>query len=65
MQNIDVRNLIDVYTGKGDYDVLNDLFIVRDRQLIQRVPIPLRRIFDSWFFLLDNKGQFTVRSLYR
>lgn len=49
----------------GNYDILNDLVNVGDRELIRRVPIPIHKRRDTWFWLDDEKGQFTVRSVYR
>lgn len=65
LRDIDVQNLMDINKGAWDDDVLDDLFNDRDRQLIRRIPIPGRSRSDSWFWMLDNKGQFTVRSVYK
>lgn len=35
-----------------------------DKKLIYQIPIPMRSRPDTWFWLLDNKGLFTVRSCY-
>nr|XP_017239551.1 PREDICTED: uncharacterized protein LOC108212332 [Daucus carota subsp. sativus] len=48
-----------------DADVLNDLFNERDRALIEQIPIPSRSRPDSWYWPLDDKGMFTVKSCYR
>lgn len=65
LYSIDVQNLIYIGTGTWDNDVLNDLFNVHRLQLIWKVPIPLRQRCDSWFWMLEAKGQFTVRSMYK
>lgn len=65
LRDIDVQNLMDINKGAWDDDVLDELFNDRDRQLIRRIPIPGRSRCDSWFWMLDNKGQFTVRSVYK
>lgn len=41
------------------------MFNARDRELIQRIPIPCTQKNDSWFWLLEDSGLFTVRSVYR
>lgn len=65
LQDIQVEGLMDTENDKWDQDILNDLFNVRDRELINQVPIPIRKRRDSWFWLLDDKGKFTVKSMYR
>lgn len=45
--------------------MLDDLFVARDRDLIKRIPIPLQTTTDSWYWILDDKGEYTVRSCYR
>lgn len=53
-------------TGKSwDMDLVDDIFNDRDAELIKRVPIPMCERNDSWFWLLDDKGVFTVKSSYR
>lgn len=42
-------------------DIGND----RDLELIKRIPILSTAIRDSWFWLKDEKGIFTVKSCYR
>lgn len=65
LKDITVRNLMDS-TGKNwDMDLIDDIFNVRDAELIKRIPIPMREKNDSWFWLLDDKGVFTVKSAYR
>lgn len=45
---------------------MNELFNDRDKRLIQRIPIPSQRRRDTWFWLLDTKGKFTVnKSMYQ
>ncbi|KAH9726440.1 reverse transcriptase domain-containing protein [Citrus sinensis] len=50
---------------KWDYDVVKDIFNGRDRDLIFRIPLGSRRDHDTWFWLPDSKGLYTVRSYYR
>lgn len=60
-----VQNLIDMEGRDWDAEVLHDIFNERDVDLINRIPIPAVQRDDSWFWLRDDKGQFTVRSCYR
>lgn len=48
-----------------DYDVLNDICNVRDKDLILRIPLSISQKEDSWLWLLDKQGTFTWRSYYR
>lgn len=45
--------------------MIADVFNRRDAELIKTVPLPLQENRDSWFWLLDDKGAFTVKSCYR
>ncbi|WOG91125.1 hypothetical protein DCAR_0310373 [Daucus carota subsp. sativus] len=47
---------------KWDEDVLNDLCNDRDKRLIKQIPIPIRSRSDSWYWILDDKGEFSVKS---
>ena len=64
LKNIKVSSLMSA-DKRWDVDLLNDLFCDRDVDLITRIPIPLRDTRDSWYWLLVEKGEFTVRSSYR
>lgn len=48
-----------------DDDVLEDICNERDRMLIKQIPLPMSCRVDSWFWLLDDKGEFTVKSSYK
>lgn len=48
-----------------DDEIHRDLCNDKDMNLIKQVSIPIRRGEDSWFWLMDEKGEFTVRSCYR
>lgn len=60
-----VYNLMEEDGTRWDYDLLRDICNARDRNLIQQNPIPGRQREDSWFWLLEVKGEFSVRSCYR
>ncbi|XP_074352667.1 uncharacterized protein LOC141691812 [Apium graveolens] len=65
LQNIMVRGLMDMEGRNWDRDVLNDICNNRDIELIIRIPIPSEDRDDSWFWLSDNKGKFSVCTCYR
>lgn len=65
LQNATVQSLMDVEIGGWDYDILNDICNDGDRELIKYVPLSIRRRNNSWFWFLDDKGRFTVRSVNR
>lgn len=65
LANSNVSSLMEIGQNRWDADILNDLCNDRDKQLIQRVPIPSKNKPDSWFWLLDDKGIFTMKSCYR
>lgn len=65
LKDIEVYNLYDVNTNGWDYDILTDVFNSRDCELIKQILIPLRWKEDSWFWLLDDRGMFTFKSMYR
>lgn len=37
----------------------------RDAELIKQIPLPINDTVDSWFWLLDEKGDYTFKSGYR
>lgn len=47
---------------RWDSEVLHDILDSRDVGLIKKIPIPLRDTTDTWFWLLVEKGEFTVKS---
>ncbi|KAL8125037.1 hypothetical protein AgCh_012638 [Apium graveolens] len=65
LENIKVCDLMDVQERKWDDEILNDLFNERDVQLIQQIPLSSRDIKDNWMWILDGKGEFSVKSCYR
>lgn len=60
-----VQSLMNMKLTGWDYDVLNDICNARDRDLILKIPISIRRKADSWFWLQDKHVEFTVKSCYR
>ncbi|XP_074383392.1 uncharacterized protein LOC141724963 [Apium graveolens] len=64
IRDIVVQNLMGADLRSWDMDILNDLFNERDIDLIEQIPIPIHSRPDSWYWLLDDKGLFTVKSCY-
>ncbi|KAL8094866.1 hypothetical protein AgCh_036398 [Apium graveolens] len=65
LENITVYNLMQENDKKWDEEILSDLFNNRDVQLIKQIPISIIERQDSWMWLHDEKGDFTVKSCYR
>lgn len=65
LENITVQSLRVPGENNWDEEVLNDIFNSRDGELIKRIPLPVTSRHDSWFWVLDEKGIFTVNSCYR
>lgn len=59
-----VSNLLVPGERRWDDEVLEDLFEDMDVELIQCIPLPTAERKDTWFWFLDEKGEFTVRSCY-
>lgn len=60
-----VKGLMMVDQNVWDREILNDLCNERDRNLILQVPLPRHDRIDSWYWLFDGNGEFTVKSCYR
>ena len=60
-----VSNLMMVDERKWDIELIDDLFDARDSALIKHIPLSMHVNIDSWYWLLDEKGDFTVRNFYR
>lgn len=60
LEDATVHNLFDESLQKCDDEILKDLCNERDKRLIYQVPIPMRSRKDSWFWLLEEKGEFTM-----
>lgn len=57
--------MLDETRGGWDDDILDDILNERDKKLARQIPLSRRRRDDSWFWLLGDKGKFTVKSCYR
>lgn len=60
-----VVNFMDENKTGWDEEVLHDVCNERDTELIKRIPIPVSGREDSWFWLFEDKGCFSVKSCYR
>ncbi|XP_074360800.1 uncharacterized protein LOC141701055 [Apium graveolens] len=65
LKDIVVHNLMDEGHQGWDEDILKDLCKDRDREMIQQIPILGRSRPDSWYWILENHGYFSVKSCYR
>ncbi|XP_074328246.1 uncharacterized protein LOC141666148 [Apium graveolens] len=63
--DITVSSLIHEEGRRWDYEVLHDIYRNRDAGLIKQIPMPLRHTTDTWYWMLDEKWEFTVKSGYR
>lgn len=63
--DIKVKSLMEIGERKWDEEVLRDICNDRDRVLISKIPLPRRDKADSWYWIFEEKGDFTVRSCYR
>lgn len=46
-------------------DIVQDICNERDSELIRQIPLPMQRKDDSWFWVFEDKGKFSVKSCYR
>lgn len=65
LQNSTVHNLMQEDVCRWDFDIIQDVFQDCDAELVKRIPLPLSAVTDSWFWILDEKGDYTVKSGYR
>lgn len=64
LDGIEVCSLMEVDMNKWDDDILLDICNERDRNLMKRIPLLTRARKESWFWLFDDRGHFTVKSCY-
>ena len=65
LQNINVHSLMRENEREWDEEILRDIFNNRDVQLIQNIPLPVVERKDSWMWVYEDTGNFTVKSCYR
>ncbi len=56
--------LIDLETMRWDGTLLDAIFLPRDKEIIQAIPLSKRRPVDRWIWTGMRRGNFTVRSAY-
>lgn len=61
LKDVAVQGLMETGKNTWDNEVLADISDERDSDLIKNIPLPMRERQDSWFWLLDEKGCFTLR----
>lgn len=50
-----VQGLMTESGSQWDDEILRDIFNDRDISLVKKIPIPLRRRSDTWFWLMEEK----------
>ncbi|XP_062087000.1 uncharacterized protein LOC133793720 [Humulus lupulus] len=48
-----------------DRDLVRDIFSPEDAEIILSIPLSLDRLEDSWYWVLEKSGLFSVKSVYR
>ncbi|XP_074337145.1 uncharacterized protein LOC141674318 [Apium graveolens] len=65
LRDVKVSSLMIDDGRNWDVEVIEDLLETRDCELIKQIPLSIYIFTDSWYWLLDDKGEFTVKSYYR
>ncbi|KAL8112352.1 hypothetical protein AgCh_019885 [Apium graveolens] len=65
LQNATMSGLMEIDHKRWDEEVISNLCNERDKELILSIPLSMGTREDGWYWLLDPKGNFTVRSGYR
>lgn len=65
LQNATVSGLFEFDERRWDEAIISDLCNSRDKELILSISLSVESREDGWYWLLDSKGKFTVRSGYR
>ncbi|KAK9195743.1 hypothetical protein WN943_003868 [Citrus x changshan-huyou] len=60
-----VSSLMMPHQRVWDYDVVSDIFNLRDKELILKIPLSSRREEDMWYWMADPRGCYSVRSCYK
>ncbi|XP_030502811.1 uncharacterized protein LOC115717981 [Cannabis sativa] len=60
-----VNNLLKVGSLQWDEEVLHDLFVQRDINLIRCIPLSPFSVEDYWYWMLETRGDYSVKSAYR
>ena len=65
LEQVKVKSLKNMEGRNWDYDLLDDLFNERDKQLILQIPLSLEDREDGWLWMEEKKGFYSVKSGYR
>lgn len=65
LQEATVSSLFKPGTKEWDQQLLNDIFNEEDARHIVQIPLSMDREQDSWLWIEDEKGKYTVKSGYR
>ena len=65
LEQAKVAGLMDPNHRQWDEEVLKYICNERDAELIRKIPLSINCEEDSWFWILEASGVFSVRSCYR
>ncbi|WOG86655.1 hypothetical protein DCAR_0205872 [Daucus carota subsp. sativus] len=65
LEHARVSSLMETDTKHWDDELLRDICNERDVQLIRSIPLARQREEDSWYWILEESGLFSVKSCYR
>ncbi|KAM7461658.1 hypothetical protein LguiA_029779 [Lonicera macranthoides] len=65
LHNATVNSLMSSSHVGWDNDVLNDILSSRDASLVRQITLSLNNKQDGWFWSIDLRGYYTVKSGYR
>ncbi|XP_074361975.1 uncharacterized protein LOC141702168 [Apium graveolens] len=65
LEQATVLSLITEDGSEWDGEILKDLFNELERELIQQIPILIRCKDDNWYWILEDRGDFSVKSGYK
>ncbi|XP_060969572.1 uncharacterized protein LOC133036829 [Cannabis sativa] len=64
LRHCSIFNLLQDRNMCWDEEVLEDLFELRDIDLIRNIPLPLTPTMDSWYWAFEDYGSYSVKSAY-
>lgn len=65
LEHANVSSLLKTDDREWDQDIIRDIFNENDANRILRIPLSYMESDDSWIWLEDDKGKYTVKSAYR
>ena len=63
--SVTIKELMMPGEQKWDKDLVSDLFNSRDRELILSIPFGVRKANDNWYWMVDDKGLYSIKSGYK